>query len=179
MKIKSLLICLIAVVTIAFSSCKPDPITDPENYTEDFVGKYTMTMTASWTLVDLEGIKLDAVGTTDCEVVEVSDNNVKIYIYNGSKIDCTINGKCDENGLHLENFEYLYIESEYLEDYGYQLTMAFDLLFGGVTVDRQYNGNISWESPIIMGSLELAAYGETVDGGRIIGNMSFMGVKKS
>ena len=55
--------------------------------------------------------------------------------------------------------------------------MIIDLLLGGVTVNKQYNGNISWESPVIVGSLELEAYGETVDGGNVIGNISYMLVK--
>ena len=51
-------------------------------------------------------------------------------------------------------------------------------LFGELTGGRGFgNGNISWESPVVVDSLELEAYGETVDGGNVIGNISYMLVK--
>ncbi len=172
---KKLLVCLLALCALTFTSCNPDP--EPIVYANDYVGEYTLTMTPSLTLVGLDGIELTAVAVTDCEITKISDNSVKIYIYDENKIDCVINGRCDENGLHLENFEYEIYTSEYIEEDDFQLTMIIDLLLGGVTVDKQYNGNISWESPVIVGSLELEAYGETVDGGNVIGSMSYMLVK--
>lgn len=170
---KKLLVCLLALCALTFTSCNPEPIV----YANDYVGEYTLTMTPSLTLVGLDGIELTAVAVTDCEITKISDNSVKIYIYDENKIDCVINGRCDENGLHLENFEYKIYTSEYIEEDYFQLTMIIDLLLGGVTVNKQYNGNISWESPVIVGSLELEAYGETVDGGNVIGSMSYMLVK--
>ena len=171
---KKLLVCLLALCALTFTSCNPDP--EPVVYANDYVGDYTLTMTPSLSLLGY-GIEFTTVAVADCEITKVSDNSVKIYIYNGNKIDCVINGRCDENGLHLENFEYEISASEYIEEHDYQLTMIIDLLLGGVTVNKQYNGNISWVSPVIVGSLELEAYGETVDGGSVIGSMSYMLVK--
>lgn len=171
---KKLLVFLCALCAITFTSCKPEPV----NYTDSYVGMYNLSMTPSLTFLGLEGLEVTDFATTECEISKVSDDRLKVYIYDGSKIDCVINGTCDENGLHLENFEYSIYESEYVEEYDYQVSMTIDLLLGGVTVDKQHNGNISWNSSVIVGTLELEAFGETVDGGTVVGNMSFVGVKK-
>ena len=73
---KKLLVCLLALCALTFTSCNPDP--EPIVYANDYVGEYTLTMTPSLTLVGLDGIELTAVAVTDCEITKISDNSVKI-----------------------------------------------------------------------------------------------------
>lgn len=164
---KKLLVCLFALCTLTFTSCKPDP--EPISYADDFVGEYVASIYAAW-VAGTNPIEGDLGDGLLCKIEKTYSNNVVLRIYQGNTLVCVINGCCDQSGLYLEDFEYKY-EFIFTQDGEEKEKMLFDLVLGGTRVNG--NSNLSWTSAIVSGSASVIIENVTIDAGSVAGSTTF------
>lgn len=175
MKFKSLLVCLLTVCAIALSSCGKE-----ENYAENFIGTYTMTMTPSISM-SIAGIEtetpVEAIDGIKCTIKETTKNSVVVTLLDGNTPIFVFNGNCDETGMHLKT--YTINEEMYLgEEYG---DIDMNLTFGSATVAEPVNGKISWTTSLtgtIGMEMEVTPGFTMPIEAELAGNMAFAGTKQ-
>ena len=178
MKIKSLLVCMLAVVAISLSSCKKDDV----NYAENFVGTYSMTLTPSITATvpgmgELPIEDFDSFDGVKCTIKETVSNSVTVSIFVENVPLFNIKGTCDEAGMHLETYKFNQTipAGEELGD------LALNINLGSATVAAPTNGKISWTTTL-SGTLGMDM--EVMPGvvvpveAELAGNMAFAGTKQ-
>lgn len=178
MKIKSLLVCMLAVVAISLSSCKKDDV----NYAENFVGTYSMTLTPSITATvptmgELPIEDFDSFDGVKCTIKETVSNSVTVSIFVENVPLFNIKGTCDEAGMHLDTYKFDQIipAGEELGD------LALNINLGSATVATPTNGKISWTTTL-SGTLGMDM--EVMPGvvvpveAELAGNMAFAGTKQ-
>lgn len=178
MKIKSLLVCMLAVVAISLSSCKKDDV----NYAENFVGTYSMTLTPSITATLPSGEELpiedfDSFDGVKCTIKETVSNSVTVSIFVENVPLFNIKGTCDEAGMHLDTYKFdqTIPAGEELGD------LALNISLGSATVAAPTNGKISWTTTLA-GTLGMDM--EVMPGvvvpieAELAGNMAFAGTKQ-
>lgn len=152
MKIKTLLVCFLAVCAVSLSSCKKD-----KDYTADFVGNYDLTITPSITMEVMgseEALDGEAMEGMTCAIAKTVDNNVSMTIvYTDEETGVpapvvVLNGKCDETGLNLESKTIVQsLELGGLTDLGFE-NMDINVTIGSASISAPVNGVISWTSGI-------------------------------
>jgi hypothetical protein len=80
---KKLLVCLLALCALTFTSCNPDP--EPINYADDFVGEYIFSATLSIVSEEYGSIVNEFDGVL-CKITETFTNNVTVSVYQGSSL---------------------------------------------------------------------------------------------
>lgn len=182
MKIKSLLVCMLAVVAISLSSCKKDDV----NYAQDFVGTYSMTLTPSITAtvpvpgmgeLPIEEEYFESFDGVKCTIKETVSNSVMVTIVVENVPLFNIKGTCDEAGMHLETYKFNQTlpTGEELGD------LALNISLGSATVAAPTNGKISWTTTLA-GTLGMDM--EVMPGvvvpieAELAGNMAFAGTKQ-
>lgn len=170
MKIKKLLLCLMALSVVIFSSCGDEP--EPVNYADDFVGEYIFSVTPS--IVSYEyGSMVNEYDGLLCKITENYRNNVSISIYQGSSLVYMADGTCDVNGMRLDESEFGFSLQEYVE--GVLVTLEGKSELGAVYVDNPIGGTLSWVAPITSANIEFVIENITVDGGNVTGSVAFKG----
>ena len=175
MKIKSLLVCMLAVVAISLSSCK-------KNYAENFVGTYSMTLTPSITATvpgmgELPIEDFESFDGVKCTIKETVSNSVTVNIGMENVPLFIIKGTCDEAGMHLDTYKFNQTipAGEELGD------LALNINLGSATVAAPTNGKISWTTTLA-GTLGMDM--EVMPGvvvpieAELAGNMAFAGTKQ-
>lgn len=184
MKIKSLLVCMLAVVAISLSSCKKDDV----NYAQDFVGTYSMTLTPSITAtatvpvpgmgeLPIEEEYFESFDGVKCTIKETVPNSVTVNIGVENVPLFIIKGTCDEAGMHLETYKF-----NQTIPAGEELgNLALNISLGSATVAAPTNGKISWTTTLA-GTLGMDM--EVMPGvvvpieAELAGNMAFAGTKQ-
>lgn len=168
MKIKSLLVSLLALCVIALSSCSEE-----ENYAENYVGTYSMTVVPSITAtITIAGIEIeqefpaDTIKDVTCTIKETLDNSVTVST-NVMNMPLVMVGTCDETGMHLKSY------TINLDQLDLDMDIPINsLTLGSTTVNEPVNGKISWTSSI---SGEITNEMGTLP---IKGNLAFSGTKQ-
>lgn len=198
MKIKSLLVCMLAVVAISLSSCKKDDV----NYAENFVGTYSMTLTPSITAnatavlsIPIPGMDgeidvpkellnniipfedFESFDGVKCTIKETVSNSVTVSIFVENVPLFNIKGTCDEAGMHLDTYKFDQIipAGEELGD------LDLNISLGSATVAAPTNGKISWTTTLAgtIDGIKTEIYGvEASIKAQLAGNMAFAGTKQ-
>lgn len=191
MKIKTLLVCFLAVCTLSLTSCKKN-----KDYTENFVGSYELTMTPNLELSvvsDIPGMEdmldINDIGAIEpiegvlCNISKVGDDNdVNVtlsYEEDGQIVPIfVLSGTCDEVGLNLKSSTIN--QALTVEETGI-FEMNINLTVGSSTIAAPVNGKISWTSGL-NGAINLeipTEMGINVPVSlNITGNLDIVGTKK-
>lgn len=169
MKIKSLLVCFLAVVTIALSSCGEE-----EDYAADFLGSYAGVISGEISFMMGEvsqKIPFDTLENYYCSITRVGEaNNVTVTITDGESPFFISNAVCDETGMHLGEMTLTEIFThDYLGEVSGNMTL------GSTAVSTPANGIINWTSAIT-GSITMNVMGVPVESS-IEGSLTFEGNK--
>lgn len=167
---KKLLVCLLALCALSFTSCNPDP--EPINYADDFVGEYIFSITPS--IVSYEyGSIVNKYDGLICKITETYANNVSVSIYQGSSLVYRVGGLCDASGMRLGESKFGFSLQEYVD--GILVTLDGESELGGVYVKKPVGGTISWVAPITSANIEFVIENITVDAGTVTGSIAFEG----
>ena len=171
MKIKTLLVCFLAVATIALSSCGKE-----KDYAADFVGNYEVAMSGEISLTIGE-VSQDVPFDTDesyfCSITRVGDdNNVTVTITDGETPFFISNAVCDETGMNLNGMTFEETISD--EEIG---EIGVNLSLGSTTVSAPVNGNIYWTSSLT-GTVSMNMMGFPVES-EVEGSLTFAGKKQN
>ena len=171
---KKLLVCLLALCALTFSSCNPDPepIPEPTNYADDFVGEYIFSITPTVVSEEYGSIVNEYDGLI-CKITETYTNNVSVSIYQGSSLVYRVGGLCDASGMRLGESEFGFSLQEYVD--GILVTLDGESELGGVYVKKPVGGTISWVAPITSANIEFVIENITVDAGTVTGSVAFKG----
>ncbi len=166
MKIKSLLVCFLAVAALSLTSCKK------ENYAEKFVGTYNASVTPELTIsvpsIDseevIEGETIEGLTFTISQVGESQDVTITFPISESFMEDITdgefaelgieltettvMTGTCDETGLHIDGITFN--QTIPVEELG--MSIAANIELGGATIADP--ASMVW-SHLITGSLDI------------------------
>lgn len=198
MKIKTLLVCFLAVCTLSLTSCSKKN----KDYTENFVGNYDLTITPSAlemsvdSDVDIPGLDemigeslagdLSDIGTLDgvlCNISKVgngNDVNVTLSVKEEGQVIPlgVIKGSCDEVSLQLNSMTINQTLSDEMTGIG---DVSIKLTLGSSAIQTPVNGKISWTSGLT-GSIGMDIPTEmginipiTLN---ITGNLDMLGTKK-
>lgn len=145
MKIKSLLVCFLAVAALSLTSCKK------ENYAEKFVGTYNASITPELTISIpameteevIEGETLEGLTFTVSQVGDSQDVNIIFPLpeFDAEDMDMTelgielpqsivLGGTCDETGLHINGLTLN--QTLPIEDLG--MSIAVNITIGNATI---------------------------------------------
>ena len=201
MKIKNLLVCLLTLSALMLSSCGKDPVeptepTTPSNpetpevpavdYAAAYVGEYALDMIPAF-IFEVEELGAMAIGgsayTEDC-ICKIekttNENEVQLTLYEGRSVSSVIEGYCDENGLHLNDFAIKITFIEYDEELG-EAILDVDLNLKSTTIDRPYEECLGFScvTPIISAnSVSITAMDMTVPlSGTTMGSITFEGTR--
>ena len=184
MKIKSLLVCFLAVAALSLTSCKK------ENYAEKFVGTYNASITPELTISIpemeteevIEGETLEGLTFTISQVGDSQDVNIIFPLpeFDAEDMDMTelgielpqsivLGGTCDETGLHINGLTLN--QTLPIEDLG--MSIAVNITIGNATIADP--ASMSWTqsvggtlnitiAPIMEGMPEMTIDG-TISGG--------------
>ena len=184
MKIKSLLVCFLAVAALSLTSCKK------ENYAEKFVGTYNASITPELTISIpameseevIEGETLEGLTFTISQVGDSQDVNIVFPLpeVDAEDMDMTelgielpqsivLGGTCDETGLHINGLSLN--QTLPIEDLG--MSIAVNITIGDATIADP--ASMSWTqsvdgtlnitmAPIMEGMPEMTFDG-TISGG--------------
>ncbi len=167
---KKLLVCLLALCALTFTSCNPDP--EPINYADDFVGEYIFSVTPTVVSEEYGSIVNEFDGLL-CKITETFTNNVSVSIYQGSSLVYSVGGICDVNGMRLGESEFEFALQEYVD--GVLVTLEGESELGGVYVKEPVGGTISWVAPITLGNIDIVVENITLDAGTVTGSVAFEG----
>lgn len=167
---KKLLVCLFALCTLTFTSCKPDP--EPINYADDFVGEYIFSVTPTIVSEEYGSIANEFDGLI-CKISETYTNNVYVAIYQGTSLVYSVRGICDVNGMRLEESVFSFSLQENVD--GVLATLEGETELGGVYVKEPIGGTLSWVAPITLGHIDLVVENVTIDAGAVTGSVVFEG----
>lgn len=190
MKVRTFLICFLAVCAAALTSCNGN-----KDYTENFVGNYELTMTPNFEVAvesEIPGIDdmfdFDDIDATDfsddviCSIVKVGeDNDVKVtlsYEEDGEVVTVfAFTGTCDKTGLCLNSLTFSESVAGDMTDMG---DVTIEMTIGSSTIGTPVDGKISWTSSV-SGTIEINILTEVVElpiAINITGSIDFVGVKK-
>ena len=167
---KKLLVCLLALCALTFTSCNPDP--EPINYADDFVGEYIFSITPTVVSEEYGSIVNEFDGLL-CKITETFTNNVTISVYQGSSLVYRVGGICDVSGMRLGESEFEFGLQEYVD--GVLVTLEGKTELGGVYVKKPVGGTISWVAPITLGNIDIVVENITLDAGTVTGSIAFEG----
>lgn len=161
MKIKSLLVCFLAVTALSLTSCKK------ENYAEKFVGTYNASMTPEMTISIpalesqevIEGETIDGLTFTIGQVGESQDVNIIFPLPEVDVEDIAelgielpqsiiLGGTCDETGLHIDGLTLN--QTLPIEELG--MSVAINITIGAATITDP--ASMSWTQSI-SGTLDI------------------------
>ena len=158
MKIKTLLVCFLAVCAVSLTSCKKN-----KDYTENFVGNYTLTMTPNFELSvesDIPGMEdmldisdmgaIEPIEGVSCNIAKVGDGNdvnVTLSMTEDGKVVPlgVLSGTCDEVGLNLKSMTINETISGEITSMG---DLSLELTLGSSTIAEPVNGKINWTSGV-------------------------------
>ena len=165
---------MLALCALTFSSCNPDPepIPEPTNYADDFVGEYIFSITPTVVSEEYGSIVNEYDGLI-CKITETYTNNVSVSIYQGSSLVYRVGGLCDASGMRLGESEFGFSLQEYVD--GILVTLDGESELGGVYVKKPVGGTISWVAPITSANIEFVIENITVDAGTVTGSVAFKG----
>ena len=166
MKIKTLLVCFLAVAALSLTSCKK------ENYAEKFVGNYVATVTPNLTISSseigseaVEAEPIEGIAFTIAQVGETQDVTLTFPIPEFALEDLEIteeelaamgielpeaivlSGTCDETGLHCGGLSFDQTLTLPLYE-GMNLDITINLSLGNETIAEPVNNTISWNSAV-------------------------------
>ncbi len=190
MKVRTFLVCFLAVCAVSLTSCKGN-----KDYTEKFVGNYELTLTPNMEIIvesEIPGIEnllnLGAMGSMEpmddvlCSIEKVGeDNDVKVtlsYEDDGEVLPLfAFTGTCDKTGLCLNSLTFSESVVGDMTDMG---DVTMEMTIGSSTIEAPVNGKINWTSSVsgVMNlniSTELIELPITIN---ITGTIDFVGVKK-
>lgn len=157
MKIKSLLVCFLAVAALSLTSCKK------ENYAEKFVGTYNASITPELTISIpameteevIEGETLEGLTFTISQVGDSQDVNIIFPLpeFDAEDMDMTelgielpqsivLGGTCDETGLHINGLSLN--QTLPIEDLG--MSIAVNITIGNATIADP--ASMSWTQSV-------------------------------
>ena len=188
MKIKSLLVCFLAVAALSLTSCKK------ENYAEKFVGTYNASITPELTISIpameteevIEGETLEGLTFTISQVGDSQDVNIIFPLpeFDAEDMDMTelgielpqsivLGGTCDETGLHINGLTLN--QTLPIEDLG--MSIAVNITIGNATIADP--ASMSWTQSIT-GSLNIVMelMPEMTIDGTISGGIKFNATKQ-
>ena len=167
---KKLLVCLLALCALTFTSCNPEP--EPINYADDFVGEYIFSITPTVVSEEYGSIVNEFDGLL-CKITETFTNNVTVSVYQGSSLIYRVGGICDVSGMRLGESEFGFALQEYVD--GVLVTLEGESELGGVYVKEPVGGTISWVAPITLGNIDIVVENITLDAGTVTGSVAFEG----
>lgn len=167
---KKLLVCLLALCALTFTSCNPDP--EPINYADDFVGEYVISVTPS-VMSEEYGYIVNEYDGLLCKITETYTNNVSISIYQGSTLVYVVGGTCDVDGMRLGESVFGFSLQEYVD--GILVTLEGESELGSVYVKKPIDGTLSWVAPITSANIEIIIENIKVDAGTVTGSVAFEG----
>lgn len=176
MKIKTLLVSVLAVCAIMLSSCGKD-----KNYADAFEGTYSMVMTPSIS-VSVAGVEqetpIEAIEGIKCTIKETVPNTVSVTLMDEDNTPLFIfAGTCDETGMHLKSYT-INQELDLGEDYG---DIDLNITFGSATASEPVNGSIAWTTTLsgtIGMEMEVTPGFSMPVEAELAGNMAFSGIKQ-
>ena len=150
MKIRTLLICFLALSSLALSSCKKtEPKEKYGRYSEDFVGEYSLTVTPSLTTFsdggEVQSFPISTLEDVPCIIDQCDKSNNGVHIYVGRTAQ-NINfiGNCDENGMYI--YEGIIKTKIETEEYG---ELELDLVMPTTShIEAPVNSYISMQTPV-------------------------------
>lgn len=150
MKIRTLLICFLALSSVALSSCKKtEPKEKYGRYSEDFVGEYSMTITPLLTTINDEGeeqsFPISPLEDVLCIIDQCVKSNNGVHIYVGRTAQ-NINfiGNCDKSGMYI--YEGIIKTKIETEEYG---EFELDLVMPTTShIEAPVNSYISMQTPV-------------------------------
>ena len=169
---KKLLVCLLALCALTFTSCNPDPEPEPINYADDFVGEYVISVTPS-VISEKYGYIVNEYEGLLCKITETYTNNVSVSIYQGSSLVYRVGGSCDVSGMRLGESEFGFSLQEYVD--GILVTLKGESELGSVYVKKPIDGTLSWVAPITSADIEFIIENIKVDAGTVTGSVAFEG----
>lgn len=184
MKIKSLLVCFLAVAALSLTSCKK------ENYAEKFVGTYNASVTPELTISIpameteevIEGETLEGLTFTISQVRDSQDVNIIFPLpeFDAEDMDMTelgielpqsivLGGTCDETGLHINGLALN--QTLPIEDLG--MSIAVNITIGNATIadpasmswTQSVSGTINITMAPIMEGMPEMTFDGTISGG--------------
>ncbi|MBR6775867.1 MAG: hypothetical protein IKM23_09210 [Bacteroidales bacterium] len=184
MKIKSLLVCFLAVAALSLTSCKK------ENYAEKFVGTYNASVTPELTISVpameteevIEGETLEGLTFTISQVGDTQDVNIVFPLpeFDEEDMDMTelgielpqsivLGGTCDETGLHINGLALN--QTLPIEDLG--MSIAVNITIGNATIadpasmswTQSVSGTINITMAPIMEGMPEMTFDGTISGG--------------
>ena len=184
MKIKSLLVCFLAVAALSLTSCKK------ENYAEKFVGTYNASITPELTISIpameteevIEGETLEGLTFTISQVGDSQDVNIIFPLpeFDAEDMDMTelgielpqsivLGGTCDETGLHINGLALN--QTLPIEDLG--MSIAVNITIGNATIadpasmswTQSVSGTINITMAPIMEGMPEMTFDGTISGG--------------
>lgn len=184
MKIKSLLVCFLAVAALSLTSCKK------ENYAEKFVGTYNASVTPELTISIpameteevIEGETIEGLTFTISQVGDTQDVNIVFPLpeFDEEDMDMTelgielpqsivLGGTCDETGLHINGLALN--QTLPIEDLG--MSIAVNITIGNATIadpasmswTQSVSGTINITMAPIMEGMPEMTFDGTISGG--------------
>lgn len=184
MKIKSLLVCFLAVAALSLTSCKK------ENYAEKFVGTYNASITPELTISIpameteevIEGETLEGLTFTISQVGDSQDVNIIFPLpeVDAEDMDMTelgielpqsivLGGTCDETGLHINGLSLN--QTLPIEDLG--MSIAVNITIGNATIadpasmlwTQSVGGTLNITMAPIMEGMPEMTFDGTISGG--------------
>lgn len=170
MKLKTILVCFLAVCAVSLTSCKK------ENYAEKFVGTYNMSITPSVS-IEIMGQQQQIGGNESidglkCTIAQVGETQDVTITITDAEMPIVLNATCDETGMVLKSMTI----SETIQDAEELGEITLDVTVGGATAAVPTNGNITWTSSVT-GKIGMNLMGMPIES-ELSGNVKFNGIKQ-